>query len=151
HRFTSCTVDLIMEEEVRREPLEARRVDTSLIVPDGQTGDCRLAIFVEKAHWDLDRWLHIEEDRDFSPKPKVLRSLADVKLQGRFAFSRVAAREDYDHIFKRGAAQVIGHRSIGVDLGVEPALVADGRRHIYHRSDLSSADAERSGNTAFVL
>src|SRR5262245_56957739 len=103
-----------MKRKIRRQPLGHRRIDAALGVTDRQACGRRLAVFVENAKSDDMCRLAIEDDIHLVAETEILRPLADVERNLRFALARIAAVKLDDAVFERQSPERLSER-----LGVE--------------------------------
>ena len=80
-------VDVLLKEEVRREALGLGWVDAALGVLELKARDGWGTIGVANGERHGQRGAHVEQDRHFTTKAEVLRSLADVKGERGFALA----------------------------------------------------------------
>ena len=122
HFFAVGPVNLIVEEEVGREPPRLRRIDAAVLVAKDELPGRRRAVVVEDRQLHAHGRLALEEDRHFVAKADVLRSLADVEADRRFALALVAAVDLHDAIFEVEAGELGDERLIVEHLDVHPAV-----------------------------
>lgn len=116
-------IDLLLKEEVGRQPLGLWRIDTTQLVEKREPARGGLAVLVEHDQFHRHRGLHVEQHRHLRAEADVLCPLPDVERQHAFAFARLAAVDEQHGIFHLEPAQLLGHRLFDVHLEVEEAIL----------------------------
>jgi hypothetical protein len=116
-------VDLLLEEQVRGEPLRLRREDVAGGVGEREPADGRLAVDVGHLELDRDAGLDVEEDRDLGLEPEFLGPLADVEPDGGFPLAGLGAVHECDGVLGLQPAQLAGQRRGGDHLDLEEPVL----------------------------
>ena len=154
------TVNLLLKEEVRREPFGLRRVDSPVLVADRKPRGRGLTVEISNRQAGCDRRSNVKQHGDFAAETDVLRSGSDVEFDGRFALAGFLAVDQRDGVFDLQAAQLHRHRrflkevdfqeTVGfsfcilvvVQFGLSLTLKNRQRRPRVDRSSLRAADAK---------
>ncbi len=168
HALAVRTIDVLLEKQVRRQPLRLRREHVTLPVLELKPARRRRAVVVQHLEWHRDRRLHGEQHRDFRAKPEVLRSLPHVEGDCGLAAPGLARIHQRHRVLGFEPAEVRRHRRRGEQLQLEKAIrapfgvlvftqvlllhpVAGELRHArVYGSRLRAPDAEPLRATAFV-
>ena len=135
---------MLLEKQIRSQPLGLRRIDVPSPVPEGEAAAGRPAVEIFNGQPDRDGGADVEEDGHIAAEAQVLTPLADVEAQGRLAFARLAAVEERDSIFQLQAAEPGGHGLAGEDLHCQEAVPVPARVLVFGELSLIlAAHAER--------
>src|ERR1051326_195795 len=122
-RFAVSAIDLGMKRKIGGEPLGLRRINSPLRVANDEFCGGGLVVFIADPQRDGAGGEASEKSVHFVAKTDVLRTLADVERDLRFAVSGIAAVELDDAVFERQTAKGLLQRLCVIALQFEPELV----------------------------
>jgi hypothetical protein len=119
-------VNLVLKEEIGREPLRPRRVDAAGRVAKAEPPHGRCAVSVQHLQLDRHGGPDIEQDRHLAAEAEILRALADIEGQRGLALPRFRGVQDGEDVLHLQSRELGRHGRAGEDLGVEKAVLVGG-------------------------